>query len=1192
MTCAACGADNRAGARFCVKCGASLERACPSCGASYTIGDDFCSECGARLKAAVLGRTTASNDASPAEQQRMAERRHVTVLFADLVGFTPLSQQRDAEDVRDLLSRYFDTARTIIARYGGTVEKFIGDAVMAVWGVPNIQENDAERAVRAALELVDAVAAFGEEAGVPGLRARAGVLTGEAAVNLGAGESMVAGDLVNTASRVQSAAQPGTVYVGDATRQATEAAIVYEDVGSHELKGKPEPERLWHALRVVAARGGALRPTGLEPPFVGRVRELRLLKEFLHATREEGKARLLSIVGLAGVGKSRLSWEFFKYVDGLTETVWWHRGRCLAYDEGVAYWALNEMVRMRAGIIENEAPESAREKLRRCVEEFVATPEERRWVEPRLAHLVGLEERIASDPRDLYAAWRFFFERLAAQDLTVLVFEDLQWADRGLLDFIEYLLEWSRNSPILVVTLARPELAERRPGWGTGKRGLTSLYLEPLSPEAMSQLLDGMVPGLPDDLSARIRERAAGVPLYAVETVRMLLDRGLLIEEGGTYRVEGSLESLEVPETLHALIAARLDSLGASERQLLQDAAVLGKSFTAAAVRAITAQHPDSVEPSLTSLVSKDLLAIQSDPRSPERGQYVFVQDLVRSVAYGTLARRDRKLRHLAAASYLESSWSEEEEVTEVVASHLLEAYNADADAEDAATIRKRARDALVRAGDHAASLAAAASAQHYYERALLLAEPSDKAALHAAVGEMAWLQLNASTARKHLDEAVALHTAAGRLGAAARVSVTLAEIDSHEMRRDQAAERMELAFAALSGADATEEGHEADLALVAAETARRLYLSERTTDLAMERVELALEIAERLGLTDVFCQAVNTKGLMLAGRGRRDEGRALIQCALDHALASNLHEAALRAYNNLAAQLQGSEPDTAETFTRAGAALAKLMGQRRAELMFTVGELPVLLDLGQWDAAIEAISALLESSEESMTGSDLGYELIYGVWVHLWRGEIGEARSHLERTSGLLTRASADYRAVHTAAQMAVLRAQGRDSEATVIGAEVFNHPTESIDFLDITRWVLIEVVELAFAAGDDAAVRRSLDSVSQRLSANRAPIVHAHIARFRARLAALEGREADVISDTRDAIDFFQRRQMPFWLAVSRLEFGEWLAARGRMAEATEQLTDARTTFESLRAGPWIDRVDNAEQARATSEQARPAV
>ncbi len=961
MTCVACGTENRPAVRFCVHCGAMLSRACTSCGAAYNVGERFCGECGAPLSAD-LPQANQSAPATRAEPARLTERRHVTVLFADLVGFTPLSQQRDAEDVRELLSRYFDTARTIIARYGGEVEKFIGDAVMAVWGVPTSQENDAERAVRAALELVDAVAAFGEEVGALGLQARAGLMTGEVAVNLGAtGEGMVAGDLVNTASRVQAAAEPGSVYVGDGTRVATEAAIVYEDTGVHGLKGKSEPERLWRAQRVVAAAGGALRPTGLEPPFVGRDRELRLLKEFLHATGEERIARLLSIVGLAGVGKSRLGWEFFKYVDGVTEPIWWHRGRCLAYGEGVAYWALSEMVRMRAGILENEAPELAREKLRRSVEEFVESGEERRWVEPRLAHLVGLEERVATDPRDLYAAWRFFFERLAAQNLTVLVFEDLQWADGGLLDFIEYLLEWSRNSPILVVTLARPEMADRRAGWGTGKRGFTSLSLDPLPPEAMAQMLDGMAPGLPDDLSARILDRAAGVPLYAVETVRMLIDRGLLVSRDGTFHVEGSLDALEVPETLHALIAARLDSIGGPERQLLQDAAVLGKSFTAGGLRAITELPAESVEPCLTTLVSKDLLAIQSDPRSPERGQYVFVQDLVRSVAYGTLTRRDRKVRHLNAAAYLESSWSEEEGVAEVIASHLLEAFEADPEAPDAPGLRRRARDALIRAGDHAASLAAAASAEHYYERALSLADPDDRATLHTRAGQMAWQQLHTTNARRHLEEAVALHTAAGRIGAAARTSVTLADIDTHELKRDQAADRMERAFALLSAADLSAPEYEDDLSVVAAELSRRLILANRNVDVALQRVELALTIAERRGYSEVFCQAINTKGLILGGRGRREEGRALVMCALDHALASDNHLAALRAYNNIAADLQSSNPAQASIYTERGIALARLLGRRREEIMFVVGQLPVLVELGRWDAAISVVDDILE---------------------------------------------------------------------------------------------------------------------------------------------------------------------------------------------------------------------------------------
>jgi class 3 adenylate cyclase/tetratricopeptide (TPR) repeat protein len=846
MICAACGSPNREGRRFCGKCAAPLSRPCPVCGAANDADENFCGECAAPLgdnaAPAALNPVTVATPGLAG--QPTSERRHVSVMFADLVGFTQLSGQRDAEDVRDLLSRYFDTARTVITRYGGTVEKFIGDAVMAVWGAHTIQENDAERAVRAALELVDAVAALGEEVGAPGLAARAGVLTGEAAITVGAvGEGLVAGDLVNTAARVQSAADPGGVLVGESTRQVTESAIVYSDAGSHQLKGIPEPVRLWRADRVVAGRSGALRPTGLEPPFVGRDREIRLMKEYLHATAEESKARLLSIVGVGGVGKSRLAWEFFKYVDGLTAEVYWHRGRCLAYGEGVAYWALSEMIRMRAGILDNEPPAAAREKLRASVNLLVPGDEERAWVEPRLAHLIGLEEGAATEPRDLYAAWRYFFEQMAADGLTVLVFEDMQWADSGLLDFVEYLLEWSRNSRILIVTLARPEISDRRPGWGAGKRGLTSLYLEPLSPEAMKQLLDGMVPGLPDDLGQRIRDRAAGIPLYAVETVRMLLDRGLLVERDGAYHATASLESLEVPESLHALIAARLDGLPEAERRILQDAAVLGKSFTAHMLRAVTGVGGDSVEDGLRALVDKDLLSIQSDPRSPERGQYVFVQDLVRSVAYGTLARRDRKLRHLAAATYLESEWSEEDEVAEVVAAHLVEAHAAEPESTDAAEIRERAREALVRAGDHAASLAAGQSAQRYYERALELADDnSARINLLLRAGHMALMQARATEATTHFSAAIEACGNDDRL-AHARALRELGRVQAGGIDMNEAVRLSERALEVLSEAPERDDEHEALVAQILSDMGKHFYFLGKM-DEGLRRTEMALEMA------------------------------------------------------------------------------------------------------------------------------------------------------------------------------------------------------------------------------------------------------------------------------------------------------------------------------------------------------------
>ena len=739
--CHNCGAENAPGQKFCGECGTALAVVCSACGAANQPGQKFCGECGTPLQATPAAR----DDGSATPATPAAERRLVSVLFVDLVGFTTLSESRDSEDTRELLTRYFDLSRTLITRYGGTIEKFIGDAVMAVWGTPVATETDGERAVRAALDLVASVPDLD-----PALQARAGVLTGEAAVTIGAeGQGMVAGDLVNTAARIQSAAEPGTVLVGEVTRRSTEQAIVYESAGEQALKGKSEPVALWRALRVVSGLSGQLKSEGLEAPFVGRERELKLCKELFHGCAEERRAHLVSVTGIAGIGKSRLAWEFYKYFDGIVEQVYWHRGRCLAYGEGVTYWALADMVRMRCRIGEDEQPESAREKLKATLAEHFPDPDERSFVEPRLAQLLGLDGAATGDRQDLFAAWRLFFERLADTFPTVLAFEDMQWADTSLLDFVESLLEWSRNYPIYVITLARPELQERRPGWGAGQRNFTSLYLEPLSRKAMEQLLEGLVPGLPESLRDQILARAQGVPLYAVETVRMLLDRGLLAQEGPVYKPTGEIETLEVPETLHALIAARLDGVSPEERRLLQDGAVLGKTFTVQALAALSSTASEHLDPLLASLVRKEVLGVQSDPRSPERGQYGFLQDLVRHVAYETLSKRERKNRHLAAADHLQTAFADEDEVAEVLASHYVAAFDAAADAADAPLIRAKAREMLARAGDRAGSLGAPEEARRYYEQA---ADLADEPLLEAALLEQAGVQATRRIARRRRE--------------------------------------------------------------------------------------------------------------------------------------------------------------------------------------------------------------------------------------------------------------------------------------------------------------------------------------------------------------------------------------------------------------------------------------------------------
>ncbi|HYM83329.1 MAG TPA: adenylate/guanylate cyclase domain-containing protein, partial [Candidatus Dormibacteraeota bacterium] len=495
MVCPSCGAENKAGRKFCVRCATPLAAACPSCGAPYDPGDLFCGECatpltpgtaaGAAPRAAQAeARVVTGQPVAPAA----AERRVVTVLFADLVGFTPFAEERDAEDVRDTLTRYFALASETVERYGGTVEKFIGDAVMAVWGAPVAREDDAERAVRAGLELVDAIPSLGTS-----IQARVGIATGEAAVTVGAvNQGMVAGDLVNTASRLQSVAAPGTVLVGEGTRRASERAVVYEAAGDQALKGKTEVVAAWRALRVVAERGGRNRSETLEAPFVGRDTELRLLKDLFHLTAAERRARLVSVLGPAGIGKTRLAWELAKYADGLVEGVWWHDGRSPAYGDGITFWALGEMVRGRCGLLETDDEATTRAKVAATLERHVPDESERRWVEPALLALLGRE--VATPTEGLFGAWRTFFERLAASGPVVLVFEDFHYADSGLLDFVDHLMEWSRTSPIYVLTLARPELLSKRPDWGAATRDFTSLHLAPLAEPAMRQLLAGLVP--------------------------------------------------------------------------------------------------------------------------------------------------------------------------------------------------------------------------------------------------------------------------------------------------------------------------------------------------------------------------------------------------------------------------------------------------------------------------------------------------------------------------------------------------------------------------------------------------------------------------------------------------------------------------------------------------------------------------
>jgi class 3 adenylate cyclase/tetratricopeptide (TPR) repeat protein len=1166
--CPTCGAENSAGQKFCGECGSALVASCPACGSTNPPGQKFCGECGASLAEDVASERALER----AREEPVAERRLVSVLFADLVGFTSASETRDAEETRELLSRYFEMCRRLIELYGGTVEKFIGDAVMAVWGTPTATEDDAERAVRAALDLVTAVSALGDEVGVKELRARAGVLTGEAAVTIGAeGEGMVAGDLVNTASRVQAIASPGAVYVGDSTRRATEQTIVYEAAGSHELEGKGGLYPLFRALRVVSGARGSLKSEGLEAPFVGRHRELRLIKDLYHASVDDGTAHLVSIVGIAGIGKSRLAWEFFKYADGLPQVTYWHRGRCLSYGEGVTYWALADMVRMRCRIAEDERPGPALEKLRAVLVEHILDEDERHFVEPRVAHLLGLEERTSFERDDLFSAWRIFFERLAAVEPVTMVFEDMQWADDSLLDFIDYLLEWSRSHPIFVCTLARPELHERRPTWGAGRRSFTSLYLEPLAQRAMEKLLDGLVPGLPEELRQRVLDRAEGIPLYAVETVRMMLDRGALVEDGLVYRPVGPVAELEVPETLHALIAARLDGLDSEERRVLQDAAVLGKTFTRRALGTLAGLNDAELEPLLHSLVRKEVISVQADPRSPEHGQYSFVQDLLRHVAYETLSKTERRARHLAAAAHLESLFPDEEEVVEVVASHYLDAFRAAPDAADSADIKVKARENLTRAGDRAASLAAAREAQRYYLQAAELSDDAVSCAeLEERAARMAWRRGRADEARELFERSIAAFDDAGLRQASARASAALAEIDFNQGHVQEAVERLKAALATLADEEPDEY-----VAIVTAQLGRFLALGGQG-DEASPYLEEGLTLAEALGLPEVFVDALTSKALLLTNADRLDEARILLEASADRAKAENLPRAAARALNNLGVVHESADryAETLETTVRALEQAAGA-GDRLWELMLRAGNVSSLVLIGRWDAALDTADALSGSSDSQIIAN----MLMHTVAVDCWRGEVERAKSRLE--SLVPPGESDDPQVIAGLAlhEAIILRAEGKPQAAleklqTVLDAS----EALGVRFL-VVKLGVVEALECAYELGDTVRVEELLGLIDGFRAGERPPLLAGHAARFRAKMTT-DTDEAE--RGFRRAEEIFRERELAFWLALTQLEHAESLLGRDGGSEAEPLLEEARETFERLQARPWLARLEAGEPAQ----------
>ena len=644
-------------------------------------------------------------------------------MFVDLVGSTARAETSDPEDVRALLRVYHERARDELESFGGTVEKFIGDGVVAVFGAPVAHEDDPERAVRAALAVRDAVARLNDDEPDRDLHVRIAVNTGEALVSLdaspGEGEAMVAGDVINTAARIQSAAPVDGILVGEQTFTATERQIVYQEADAIDAKGKIEPVSVWEAFEARSRLGVDLGGAG-RAALIGRDRELDLLVDVLTRSRGERSTQLVTLVGVPGIGKSRLVYELRRVVDEDDELITWKQGRCLPYGEGVSYWALGEIVKAQAGILESDAADATAAKLEEVVG-LLPDEGERAWVARHLRPLLGLgSDDLSGDTRgEAFAAWRRFIEAIAESGPTVLVFEDLHWADDGLLDFVDNLVDWVDGVPLLVLCTARPELLDRRPDWGGGKRNATVVSLAPLADEDTAGLVLALLerPLLDVEAQQALVARAAGNPLYAEEFVRIL--------EAGA-NVDTAL-----PDTIQGIVAARVDLLPPAEKELLRNAAVLGKVFWSDALASIGGVEPWELSETLRSLERKEF--IRREHRSSVAGasQHAFVHALVRDTTYGQLPRAARAARHVEAAAWIESLPEDRaEDRAETLAHHYLTAIELiRAAGEDVGPLSARAVEPLTEAGERSLALSAHPAAARFLSHALELVPEGEEPA-------------------------------------------------------------------------------------------------------------------------------------------------------------------------------------------------------------------------------------------------------------------------------------------------------------------------------------------------------------------------------------------------------------------------------------------------------------------------------
>jgi tetratricopeptide (TPR) repeat protein len=883
---------------------------------------------------------------------------------------------------------------------------------------------------------------------------------------------------------------------------------------------------------------------------------------------------MVVVSGPAGVGKSRLGWEFEKYADGLAGKLYWHRGRCLSYGDGVAFWALAQIVRQRLGIAEEDPAAVAAGKLAEGVDQYVPDPGERAYIGIRLGRLLGVS--IAGDdgaplPRgELFAGWRLFFERLAMVRPVVLMVEETQYADAGLLDFLDHLIDWAGDLPIFVLVFARPELGEIRPGFGTGRNRIT-LALDPLDQASMETLVEALVPGMPGPARAKVTGQAQGIPLFAVETVRSLIDRDIVQPIDGVYRLIGDIGRLQVPDSLHALLAARLDALGPGLWRLVADAAVLGTTFPAEALIGVSGQDEPAVRSALDQLVRREVLIVSADPLSPERGSYRFAQQMLRQVAYDTLSRRDRKARHLTVAAYLRATFpSDGEEVADVIARHYLDALNAIPEAPDTGEIREQAIATLHRAAERAARTGAPALAATIYTTAAQLTQAGGAdgretaAALWEQAADAALTSADFATAVQHAERARDRYLQSGDSRAAARAQAIAGQALRRWGRHAEAREQLTAAVKVLR------EDPDTD-AVRALEELAALEMFAGSPDADRLTAE-ALAFGQALGtgagqLTGLF----TTRGVYHGMAGRHPQAAAYFRAAARLAAQAGDNLRLGVVLLNLSEALAVTDPAAAADAARTAAGHLRRAGARDYLAFAITNLVHVLLLLGDWDIAERELTQAVDSGE--LDGID--YLPCYQGWLAALRGDTGAAEALLGGLRDLRASEDPQDRAKISIAEAFTAAARDEPGEALRNARDALGH----VGALGISHeclcWAWPLAARAAHDLGDVTAIGELLALLDGYQPGQLAPMQRAERDLARARLADHDG-AAGAASSFTAAIADLRQQGTPYHLAHGLLDHARHLSRRGDAEAAAAAAGEAREIARRLRCQPLLSRAE----------------